>query len=616
MIDSLYTRYTNSGQKGMLYSQLDRLKFFVLPMNNFNLTDDLYIKLNARGKVLSPFENFKADLLGWMEKQPSFKEKIDPNDPNSLLRIEKIASKFDNNWASLFWNGINNFDDPKSEVITIDEAFYKMIHRVIINDYIVNYSGTDLLKDTVYVELLRRESKPYFANLDYYTTNKLIDVSFINRLETLLDYYCQDNLNETIEGLVKPVWDESYNWSLFDDSISMNDRLLFEGINQYLLQLKDENFNEKNFKNWIKIVWNLIIDPDNRSIGVNKRIFETIRKITPYSLKINDCLINNIMEQVIEGLNNVEKLQLQEEVFKAKKINDDNEWEDMINKASAHPLFAGNIGFIIYSAETVEEGQSRFLIAEQLFKENGPCLLFDDQQYMLIRYVISQFEDWNQLEKFNFTDSELNWRTYLRRNAHVIDSVQKLLVCNSIDEAKEKMINSVNGPSLIQLGDKLKKTAHHNLYHNNKFHVWMQSDKVNKVKWLGHHFFAIRPNAWYSKVMIDCLRNEIITALIRSFNINQLNGHKCGDSDYYKMEQIELNKQVENLKFSFHFNNNRTLRIGLRSELNPKKENLNNSDWIEVEEFDYISLNEAGSIPAFVDLIKERLDQTNNMSQL
>ena len=33
------------------------------------LSDDLYIKMNARGKALTSFENFKADLLQWIKKE-------------------------------------------------------------------------------------------------------------------------------------------------------------------------------------------------------------------------------------------------------------------------------------------------------------------------------------------------------------------------------------------------------------------------------------------------------------------------------------------------------------------------------------------------------------------
>ena len=36
------------------------ITFQLLPLEHFGLTDDLYIKMNARGKPLTPFETFKA----------------------------------------------------------------------------------------------------------------------------------------------------------------------------------------------------------------------------------------------------------------------------------------------------------------------------------------------------------------------------------------------------------------------------------------------------------------------------------------------------------------------------------------------------------------------------
>lgn len=39
------------------------ISFYYFPLEKYKLTDDLYIKMNARGKALTGFENFKADLL-------------------------------------------------------------------------------------------------------------------------------------------------------------------------------------------------------------------------------------------------------------------------------------------------------------------------------------------------------------------------------------------------------------------------------------------------------------------------------------------------------------------------------------------------------------------------
>lgn len=43
------------------------IKFEFLPLKDFGLSDELYIKMNARGKALSDFENFKAKFIEQLE---------------------------------------------------------------------------------------------------------------------------------------------------------------------------------------------------------------------------------------------------------------------------------------------------------------------------------------------------------------------------------------------------------------------------------------------------------------------------------------------------------------------------------------------------------------------
>ncbi len=80
-----------------------------LDLEEFKLTDDLYIKMNARGKQLTPFENFKAqyeDYLGRVH-------------PDYRIDFER---KIDTKWADLFWNyrgmeGNDTYDDELSNFI-------------------------------------------------------------------------------------------------------------------------------------------------------------------------------------------------------------------------------------------------------------------------------------------------------------------------------------------------------------------------------------------------------------------------------------------------------------------------------------------------------------------
>ena len=50
------------------------IAFYHLPLQDFALSDDLYIKMNARGKQLTAFENFKADLIGYMRERAHDKQ--------------------------------------------------------------------------------------------------------------------------------------------------------------------------------------------------------------------------------------------------------------------------------------------------------------------------------------------------------------------------------------------------------------------------------------------------------------------------------------------------------------------------------------------------------------
>jgi hypothetical protein len=64
--------------------------FHVLPIENMGLTDDLYIKMNSRGKPLTKFEHFKANF-----------EKIVRE--VSADHYGEFINKIDNDWADLLW---------------------------------------------------------------------------------------------------------------------------------------------------------------------------------------------------------------------------------------------------------------------------------------------------------------------------------------------------------------------------------------------------------------------------------------------------------------------------------------------------------------------------------
>lgn len=92
--------------------------FYKLDMKKVGLTDDLYIKMNSRGKPLTEFEYFKA----------GFSELI--NDRNEKKRFEKSV---DGKWIDTIWHIVvesgtsNNEDDI---ALTVDNAFLNLFNFI------------------------------------------------------------------------------------------------------------------------------------------------------------------------------------------------------------------------------------------------------------------------------------------------------------------------------------------------------------------------------------------------------------------------------------------------------------------------------------------------------
>ena len=83
----------------LTHAESPAVSFYLLPLDDMESDEDLYIKMNSRGKPLTPFENFKA----------RFEQDIRHSD-----RADEFAHKIDGPWSDLLWpfhGGDNIVDD-------------------------------------------------------------------------------------------------------------------------------------------------------------------------------------------------------------------------------------------------------------------------------------------------------------------------------------------------------------------------------------------------------------------------------------------------------------------------------------------------------------------------
>lgn len=105
MLEAIDARFADAdcvaAWERLVHPDAPAISFHLLPIEQMGLSEDLYIKMNSRGKPLTAFENFKA----------RFEQVLESSAPG---RVEEFASKVDGAWADLLWpyrGGDNIVDD-------------------------------------------------------------------------------------------------------------------------------------------------------------------------------------------------------------------------------------------------------------------------------------------------------------------------------------------------------------------------------------------------------------------------------------------------------------------------------------------------------------------------
>ena len=112
MLDALHARYRHfpDGKHRAHWEKLTDLarpaiRFHLLPIPGTSENNSLYVKMNSRGKPLTEFENFKAELEALMCANPAISEDA----------VRAFSQSIDTTWADLFWQyrGDNDLIDEE-----------------------------------------------------------------------------------------------------------------------------------------------------------------------------------------------------------------------------------------------------------------------------------------------------------------------------------------------------------------------------------------------------------------------------------------------------------------------------------------------------------------------
>jgi Protein of unknown function DUF262 len=304
MLDAIHQKYVRFKDRNDIWTRLtvkNKITFLHIPLNHFGLSDDLYIKMNARGKALTDFENFKAKFEQYI---------IERNWEDGLILNDYFSHKIDSGWTDLFWK-------YKDKNHLIDNDLVKFIAGIAINNYAQNleiYEDFEVDKkvkseltakskgNPVSSEAIKRERiEKRIAEL-FNDPKKIKPEDFPSKkgfdfLKSCFDIYAK-KLNNKIsydellpENL--PLWDycstpEStiFKELIKSDVVTYKQRVLFFA---QTLAIRDENFEPATFSEWMRVVRNIVhnstIDSATSfigAIGLIKEISSGIGNIYQY----------------------------------------------------------------------------------------------------------------------------------------------------------------------------------------------------------------------------------------------------------------------------------------------------------------------------------------------
>ena len=466
MLDDINAKFKNTHGYFQRLISLDNpvITFQFLDLKEFNLTDDLYIKMNARGIPLSPYENFKAKFEQHLKKS-DFNAKHTytltfNGKPNQVDLKTYFSHKIDTDWANLFWN--HTLADKKK----FDKQIMNFIRAVVVNNYAANSGNAEFLK---YLIDKRNED----ISFQQYSKNACLNEKTVIDLITILDLI--KNENQKVKSYLSDFF--HYNEAEQFDIVVNNafvqagyvERIKLHAYFQYIIQWKtDKGFEDiEGLQSWMRVIYNLT---ENTSPYNNEKEYSnSIQGINQLISQSSDILKNI---SILDKISGFDEIQFREEKIKAHLILKLNKWDELLYSVEKHGYFKGQIGFILFLSGIEEYFNTNnhcnwseqedivfkalFIkyrdIAIKIFIDKGinsfPDFVWERALLAKGDYLIA--EGSNQSFLINF-DRDISWKRFLKRDknhgihSEIINEIFNQLDPNNLTSSLETIKNSCTG---------------------------------------------------------------------------------------------------------------------------------------------------------------------------
>lgn len=344
------------------------LNFYLLPMNEFSLTDELYIKMNARGVQLTEFENFKAWLQGFLEN------KIDTSKANPFFQ------SIDTKWTDLIWTTSKDWNK------SFDASFIHFFKICLLCEhqkYLSKNQKSDYTDEKDIESLVSRLRLNLFISQKEYMDLFSNEVgNTIDNLTALLDFAVVHQSKHNVFKILstdKPSYEEQANFATayyFTKYIQNIDQFEdWKRISGWLVK------NAKGYYNSEKLMLSVLEALEQLAMYIGHE--SVLYKISTLHQH------QNIIELCSKTA--FEKSHIEHEIEKAKLILQDQAWKELLKKYEEHNYFYGRVDFLLDYAKVDDQSicMEKFIyyaeIAAKLFTDE----FIKDKEYRLHRSFLS-----------------------------------------------------------------------------------------------------------------------------------------------------------------------------------------------------------------------------------
>ena len=469
------------------------ITFYWLDLEEHQLTDELYLKMNARGKQLSKFENFKASLVKRMANE-------------QWEGREDFSLKMDTTYTDLFWQYRGD------QTVIDNEAMNFFAGMAMIAHALRDKSDEESEENKKIIDRIQELFKTPLSVVasDYFSKEDF------KRLKDFLNFYSKSK-NLTIDTSLWKYFTDTHEKTFFeifirDNKATYPQRVFFYALTQLFIKVEDKVKRE----DFIRVVRNIIENTTIDSPQTFVSAIKLIHNLLEGCYKDEEIWINIYTYLNTEPQLKSSKYQVEQEIDKAKRIVADSQWKEAIWEAEDHPMFKGDIGFLLLETENnLDLFKKRYEVAKEMFDEDGVTDKYKENM-LLIRALISRFDQWHLLTHGLTYDCEKDtWKEILEYDRD--SSAYFLKVLDS----------SIPLEELVKQPSKMKdyEEPHQDLYQTNLLEAIQQRRPNNRgftyhFSWGVHILYPPHYSGDYYGCIIGGERNKKLAQAVAKGIIN------------------------------------------------------------------------------------------------